>query len=83
LGVAAALFISNPPLGDASRLVVPSSRISAPVVKTVAGPPIAQPSLLVGVVAVIRWSSPVMNVFDVPSRIWPNVVLTPRPRKVQ
>ena len=49
------LFISKPSLGEETGLqVVPSRRNIAPVVKSVAGPPITQPSLLVGVVSVIR-----------------------------
>ena len=54
------------------------------MVKSVAGPPMAQPSLLPGLMVVMRCNSPIMIVLDVPSLISSNLVPTfTRPKMPQ
>ena len=79
------LFIRLPSLGFATLpTLVRLRHIIAPVVKSVAGPPITQPSLLPGLIVVMRCNSPVIMVLDRPSEMSANLVLTlTRPKMPQ
>ena len=79
------LFDNRPSFGEATFVhFLPSKCIIAPVVNSVAGPPMAQPSLLPGLIVVMRCNSPVMMVYAAPSEISSGLVLTfTRPRMPQ